>query len=114
MILEIVFALFIFIVYFFIYVEYKINKNNKIYHYDKELTRQNINNELLLKAPFYFDGGHLNFPLENSNYKIKKKDKDNRLKEYNLVRDELLLLKPYIKSMYLDIMAKRPPVLTFL
>jgi len=98
MILEIVFVLFVFIVYFFIYVEYKINKNNKIYDYDKELTRQNINNDLLLKTPFYFDGGHLNLPLENSNYKIKRKDKDNRMKEYGLVRDELLLLKPYIKS----------------
>lgn len=98
MILEIFFALFLFIVYFFIYVEYKINKNNKIYNYDKELTRQNINNEILLKAPFYFDGGHLNVSLENSIYKMKKRDKDNRSKEYDMIRDELLLLKPYIKS----------------
>lgn len=102
MILEILFALFIFFAYFFVYVEYKINKNNKIYHYDKELTRQNINNEILLKLPFYFDGDHLNLPLENANYKLKKKDKDNKLKEYNTVRDELLLLKPYIKSNMLN------------
>lgn len=98
MLLEIAIALFIFIVYFLIYVECKINKNNKIYHYDKELTRQNISNEILLKAPFHFDGAHLNSPLEFGNYKSKKKDKDNKMKEYIMVQDEILLLKPYVKS----------------
>ena len=52
MLLEVAFALFIFIVYFLLYVECKINKHNNIYHYDKELTRQNINNEILLKCHF--------------------------------------------------------------
>lgn len=98
MILEIFIALFIFIVYFLIYVECKINKNNIIYHYDKELTRKNINNEILLKAPFHFDGAHLNFPLEMDNYKLKKKDKDNKTKEYTMIHNEILLLKPYVKS----------------
>lgn len=102
MLLEIAVALFIFITYFLIYVESKINKHNKIYHYDKELTRQNINNEILLKAPFHFDGAHLNFPLEIDNYKLKKKDKVNKMKEYNMIHDEVLLLKPYIKSSVSD------------
>ena len=98
MILEIFLILFIFSVYFLFYVELKINKHNKIYKYDKELTRQNINNDILLKMPFYFDGSHLNSKLNVSNYRMKEKDKINKSKEYNMVGSELLLLKPYIKT----------------
>ena len=61
------------------------------------MTRQNINNEILLKMPFYFDGSHLNSSVNNSNYKIREKDKTNKFKEYNMVESELIL-KPYIKS----------------
>lgn len=97
MIFEILIIFFIFTVYFFFYVEYKVNKNNKIYEYDKELTRQNINNEILLKMPFYFDGSHLNSPLNVSSYKMIKKDKKNNVKEYTMMENNLLLLKPYIR-----------------
>ena len=86
-----------FMVYFFFYIEYKINKNNKIYEYDKELTRQNINNDIMLKMPFYFDGSHLTSPLNISSYKMTKKDKKNNVKEYSIMENELALLKPYIK-----------------
>jgi hypothetical protein len=102
MLLEIFLVLFIFVIYFLFYVEYKINKHNKIYEYDKELTRQNINNEILLKMPFYFDGSHLNSSVNISNYKIREKDKTNKFKEYNMVESELILLKPYIKSSLTD------------
>jgi len=99
MIVEILLALFIFITYFLFYVEYKINKNNEIYKYEKELTRQNINNDILLKMPFHFDASHLNSSLNTNNYKLIKKDKSTGIKEYNsIAENELLLLKPYIKS----------------
>jgi hypothetical protein len=98
MILELLIIFFIITVYFLFYIEYKVNKYNNIYEYDKELTRQNINNEILIKTPFYFDGSHLNFPLSVSNYTMKENDKNNKFKEYNMVESELLLLKPYIKS----------------
>jgi hypothetical protein len=99
MIVEILFAVFIFVSYFLFYVEYKINKHNEIYKYEKELTRQNINNDILLKMPFYFDASHLNRPMNINNYKLIKKDKSNKAKEYNsIAENELLLLKPYIKS----------------
>ena len=52
MLLEIFLVLFIFVIYFYFMLSNKINKHNKIYEYDKELTRQNINNEILLKMPF--------------------------------------------------------------
>lgn len=97
MIIELFIIFFIFTTYFFFYVEYKTNKNNKIYEYDKELTRQNINNEIMLKMPFYFDGGHLNAPLNVSNHKLIKKDKKNNVKEYSMIENKLFLLKPYIK-----------------
>ena len=97
MILELLFIIFIFTAYFFFYVEYKVNKNNNIYRYDKELTRQNINNEIMLKMPFYFDGAHLNSELNVSSCKMIKKDKKNKFKEYSMMKNELLLLKPYIK-----------------
>ena len=98
MIIEILFVIFLFISYFLFYVEYKINKHNKIYEYDKELTRQNINNEILLKTPFYFHANHLNAPLNVTNYKVKEKDKINKTKEYVIAESKLELLKPYIKS----------------
>ena len=97
MIIEIFIIFFIFTAYFFFYVECKINKNNKIYEYDKELTRQNINSEIMLKMPFYFDASHLTSPLNVSNYKLIKKDKQNNIKEYSMMGNELMLLKPYIK-----------------
>lgn len=97
MIIELFVIFFIFTAYFFFYVEYKTNKNNKIYEYDKELTRQNINNEIMLKMPFYFDGSHLTSPLNINNYKLIKKDKKNNVKEYSMMETELMLLKPYIK-----------------
>ena len=102
MILELLFIFFIFTIYFFFYVEYKVNKNNNIYEYDKELTRQNINNEILLKMPFYFDGSHLNSSLNVSDYKIIKNDKKHQYKQYNLIENEILLLKPYIKTYLKD------------
>lgn len=102
MLLEILLVLFIFTIYFLLYVEYKINKHNKIYEYDKELTRQNINNDILLKIPFYFDGSHLNSSINISNYKINEKDKVNKFKKYSMVEGELLLLTPYIKATLVD------------
>lgn len=102
MLLEVFLALFIFILYFLFYVESKVNKHNKIFEFDKELTRQNINNEVLLKMPFYFDGSHLNTSINISNYKIKEKDKINKSKQYNMVGSELLLFKPYIKTSVTD------------
>jgi len=98
MLLEIFLVFLIFTIYFLFYVEYKINKNNKYYKYNRELTRQNINNEILLKMPFSFDGSHLNSSINISNYKIKENDRINKFKKYNMVGSELLLLKPYIKS----------------
>ena len=96
MILELLFIFFIFTIYFFFYVEYKVNKNNNIYEYDKELTRQNINNEILLKMPFYFDGSHLNSSLNVSDYKIIKNDKKYQYKQYNMIENEIFVdfLKP--------------------
>lgn len=102
MILEILLVLIFSIVYFLFYVEFKINKHNKIYKYGQELTRQNINNEILLKVPFYFDGTHLNPRLNVSTYRIKEKDKINKSKEYKIMASELLLLKPYIKTDVID------------
>tara|TARA_B100001996_G_C18543405_1_gene547851 strand:+ start:182 stop:823 length:642 start_codon:yes stop_codon:yes gene_type:complete len=95
MLIEFGLIIFIFIFYFLFYVEFKINKNNKIFKYDKELTRQNINNEILLKMPFYFDGSHLNQDLNIEDYKLEKKDK--KIKEYSILENTLILLKPYIK-----------------
>ena len=66
-----IFEFFIFIIicilYFFIYINMKINKNNEIYLLDQEPTRYNITKESYLKLPFYFNGTHLN-------QKINKKE----------------------------------------
>lgn len=102
MLLEIFLVLFIFIIYFLFYVDYKINKHNNFYEYDKELTRQNINNEILLKIPFHFDGSHLNSVINISNHQITEKDKNNKSKKYNMIESGLILLKPYIKATLID------------
>jgi len=98
MILEILLILFIFVVYFLFYVELKINKNNTVFQYDKELTRQHLSNEILLKTPFFFNGSHLNTSVNTSNYKCVFRDKKCALKEYVIVEPEPKILKPYIKS----------------
>lgn len=97
MLLEISIILLIFALYFLFYVECKVNKNNKIFAYDKELTRQNINNEILLKMPFYFDGEHLNNEIKIKNCKIEEKYKHEKRKVYQNLENNIILLQPYIK-----------------
>ena len=97
MLVEISIILLIFVLYFLFYVECKVNKNNKIFQYDKELTRQNINNEILLKMPFYFNGEHLNNEIKIQDYKMEEKHKDEKRKVYQILEDNIVLLKPYIK-----------------
>ena len=46
---ECIFLILLFILYFFIYVDMKINKNNELYLFDREFTKTNLNKEICLK-----------------------------------------------------------------
>ena len=93
MVIEIIFLLICFYLYFLFYTNIKINKNNEFYLYEDELTRKNINNEINLKLPFYFNGKHLNEKINKSNLIIKDKDKKIYTKSYETIK----ILEPYIK-----------------
>lgn len=92
MVIEIIFLLICFYLYFLFYINIKINKNNEFYLYENELTRKNINNEINLKLPFYFNGKHLNEKINKSNLIIKDKEK----KIYNKTYETIKILEPYI------------------
>ena len=81
------------IIYFLFYVEIKINKSNHLFLFDKVLTRNNIQNELYLKLPFYFNGKHLNEPYSKSIlHKVHKKK--NHYEKYTKSYDEISFLEP--------------------
>ena len=94
-----IFEFFIFIIicilYFFIYINMKINKNNEIYLLDQEPTRYNITKESYLKLPFYFNGTHLNQKI-NKKELILLEEKDKYYK-YKKNYEKIHLLEPYIK-----------------
>ena len=60
MVVEIIFFIVFMILYFYVYVELKVNKYNQIYYFDKEITREHIYKESLIKLPFFFNGKHIN------------------------------------------------------
>ena len=73
MFFECIFLIFLFILYFFIYVDMKINKHNELYLFDSEFTKTNLNKEICLKLPFYFDGQHIQDIYDKSSLtKVKK------------------------------------------
>ena len=98
MLTEIFILLLFFVFYFLIYVDMKTNKNNDVTVFDDELTRKNLNNEIMLKQPFYFDGEHLNVELKNDGLIFVEKDKNNKYKKYKKTNNELNLLHPNINS----------------
>ena len=56
MIVEIVFFIVFMILYFYVYVELKVNKHNQIYYFDKEITREHIFIKRgLIKFPFLME-----------------------------------------------------------
>jgi hypothetical protein len=76
----------------------KTNKNNDVIIFNEELTRKNLNNEIMLKRPFYFHGEHLNIKLKNDDLIYIEKDKNNKYKKYKKTNNELNLLLPNINS----------------
>lgn len=90
---EISFILLLCIIYFLFYVEIKVNKSNELYFFDKEMTRRNLQNEMYLKLPFYFNGKHLNEPYSKSI--LEKVDKKkHHYEQYKKSYDEISLLEP--------------------
>lgn len=83
--------------YFLFYVELKINKNNEISEFSDELTRQNLNNEIMFKAPFYFDASHLNNGVREEDKILIEKDKKNRSKKFSTLSVPPKIFFPFIK-----------------
>lgn len=88
------------LMYFIIYVEIKVNKSNVVTEFSKEMTRQNINNEILLKLPFYFNGMHLNSSVDTHKYECVNKNKEHKYKEFRVNDEPHAILKPPIKHKY--------------
>ena len=95
MILEFIFLIICLYLYFLYYIHIKINKHNTFYLYNQEITKQNINNEIKIKLPFYFNGVHLNDKINKKSLLLKEKTKDRILYEKNY--ESIHVLEPYIK-----------------
>jgi len=83
--------------YFLCYVDAKINKYDNVSLFDKELTRTNINHEIYLKLPFYFNGKHINESYSKNELTkiIKEKGKYEKYeKQYD---SSIQLLEPYTR-----------------
>ena len=83
--------------YFLCYVDAKINKYDNVSLFDKELTRTNINHEIYLKLPFYFNGKHVNESYSKNELTkiIKEKGKYEKYeKQYD---SSIQLLEPYTR-----------------
>uniref|UniRef100_A0AB39J6T4 Cupin type-1 domain-containing protein n=1 Tax=Florenciella sp. virus SA2 TaxID=3240092 RepID=A0AB39J6T4_9VIRU len=106
MLLELFILCIFLLLYFLVYVDIKINKNNEFYNFDDtgELTRQNLNNEILLKMPFYFDADHINREFSKEDLILLEKDKKNKYKKYKKIGNSFDLFTPNIKSEMIDIM----------
>lgn len=82
--------------YISFYYVIKVNIYNEMSHYDEELTRSNITNEVAFKSPFYFDAPHLSKDICMNDCTVLKQTKYYTL--YNDVENyanECFL--PYIK-----------------
>tara|TARA_Y100000992_G_C21255163_1_gene488113 strand:+ start:1052 stop:1735 length:684 start_codon:yes stop_codon:yes gene_type:complete len=97
MLLEVGILILAFVVYFLIYVEIKVNKNNDVYFYDEGLTKKSLSNETMLKIPFFFEAPHINPPVLKSNLTVIKKDKKNKYKKIISDREAPKLLQPYLR-----------------
>lgn len=96
MFFECVFLILLFILYFFIYVDMKINKNNELYLFDSEFTKTNLNKEICLKLPFYFDGQHIRDTYEKSSLTKVRKVK-HHYDLYTKPYDSIPLLEPPLR-----------------
>ena len=95
MIVEFIFLILCLYLYFLFYTHIKINKHNSIYLYNEEITKQNINNEIKIKKPFYFNGIHLNDKINKKEYILIEKGKNTTLYKKNY--ESMQVLEPYIK-----------------
>lgn len=98
MLLELLLLLSLFCIYFFLYVEIKINKNNQVSEFTEELTKKNLNNEIMLKLPFFFNASHVNSPIDISGLISLKRDKSNKIKKYKSIETPPQLFAPIVKS----------------
>ncbi len=96
MFFECIFLIFLFILYFFIYVDMKINKHNELYLFDSEFTKTNLNKEICLKLPFYFDGQHIQDIYDKSSLTKVKKVK-HHYELYTKPYDSIPLLEPHLR-----------------
>ena len=94
--LELIFLIIVCIFYFYIYVDLKVNKSNEVYLFNNELTRSNINKEINLKLPFYFNGKHINTKIDKEILKLKE-SKKNKYEIYDKSYEKIDLLEPYIR-----------------
>lgn len=92
MILEIIFIIIIIFVYINIYYIFKINKNNNLYLFEEELSRKNIQSEISLKLPFFFNGKHINDNIDLK--KLKIIEKNPSYKVYHKDYENITLLEP--------------------
>ena len=82
--------------YFLLYVDMKININDTVSHFEKHLTRKNINEETFLKSPFYFDGTHIVHELKESSF-VKEKKRKGKYEIFNKIYEPYPLLEPNIR-----------------
>ena len=87
----------LFSIYFFIYVELKVNKNNDVNVFYEELTKKTLSNEVMLKLPFHFDASHINSQVDKSTLTLIEKDKQNKFKTMEPDREIPKLLHPYLR-----------------
>ena len=92
MIIEILFFISLIFIYINIYYVLKINKNNKLYLFEEELSKKNIQSEISLKQPFFFNGKHINETINLK--KLKIIEKANSYKKYQKDYENITLLEP--------------------
>lgn len=97
MLAELFAIIILFSIYFFIYVEIKVNKNNDVNIFSEELTKKTLSNEVMLKLPFHLDASHINSKIDKSTLTLIEKDKQNKIKIMKTEREVPKLLHPYLK-----------------
>ena len=97
MLVEVFTIIILLAIYFFFYVEVKINKNNDVNLFNEELTKKTLNNEIMFKLPFDFDASHLNPDVKKEQLVLIEKDKINKNKKMESDREPPKLFKPYLR-----------------
>lgn len=74
------------LIYLHILIHFNVNPDNSI-QLLHEISRENIENQIMLKLPFYFNG----FTINNSDISM------NNMKEFDKPYESITILEPYVK-----------------